>query len=73
MFCCGFAGVFKIARRWRSIIMANFIGTLAVDGVGVGLAASGSLNPGLAALIHVSAEPLFNSVRLLTSSTRELD
>jgi Cd2+/Zn2+-exporting ATPase/Cu+-exporting ATPase len=62
-----FAGLLKIARRCRSIIMVNFIGTLAVDSVGVGLAAFGLLNPVFAALIHVSSELLFilNSARLL--------
>jgi heavy metal translocating P-type ATPase len=70
-----FAGVLKIARRCRSIIMANFVGTLAVDSVGVGLAAFGLLNPVLAALIHVSSELLFilNSARLLPSSSKEID
>jgi Cd2+/Zn2+-exporting ATPase/Cu+-exporting ATPase len=62
-----FAEVLEIARRCRRIIMANFIGTLAVDGVGVLLAALGLLNPVLAAIIHVSSELLFivNSARLL--------
>ena len=64
-----FAEVLKVARRCRSIIMANFAGTLAVDSVGVALAAFGLLNPVLAALIHVSSELLFilNSARLLPS------
>jgi Cd2+/Zn2+-exporting ATPase/Cu+-exporting ATPase len=50
--------------------MANFTGTLAVDSVGVLLAAFGLLNPVLAALIHVSSELLFilNSARLLPRS-----
>jgi P-type Cu+ transporter len=62
-----FAEVLKVARRCRKIIVANFAGTLAVDSVGVGLAAFGLLNPVLAALIHVSSELLFilNSARLL--------
>jgi Cd2+/Zn2+-exporting ATPase/Cu+-exporting ATPase len=62
-----FVEVLKIARRCRAIIMANFAGTLAVDGVGVLMAAFGLLNPVLAALIHVSSELLFilNSARLL--------
>jgi len=61
--------VLKIARRCRGIIMANFAGTLAVDSVGVVLAAMGFLNPVWAALIHVSSELLFimNSARLLPS------
>ena len=64
--------VLKIARRCRAIIMANFAGTLAVDGVGVLLAALGLLNPVLAAMIHVSSELLFilNSARLLPRSTQ---
>jgi Cd2+/Zn2+-exporting ATPase/Cu+-exporting ATPase len=65
-----FAEVLKISRRCRSIIYANFAGTLAVDSVGVALAAFGLLNPVLAALIHVSSELLFilNSARLLPRS-----
>jgi P-type E1-E2 ATPase len=56
-----------IARRCRRTIMQNFVGTLAVDSVGVGLAAFGPLNPLLAAFIHVSSELIFilNSARLL--------
>jgi Cd2+/Zn2+-exporting ATPase/Cu+-exporting ATPase len=47
--------------------MANFAGTLLVDGIGVGLAAFGYLNPLLAAFIHVTSELAFilNSARLL--------
>lgn len=61
-----FAG-YDIARRCRAIVMANFAGTLLVDGAGVGLAAFGFLNPVLAAFIHVTSELLFllNSARLL--------
>jgi Cd2+/Zn2+-exporting ATPase/Cu+-exporting ATPase len=57
----------RIARRCRRIILENFIGTLAIDGVGVGLAAFGFLDPLLAAFIHVSSELAFilNSARLL--------
>ena len=67
-----FAEVLKVARRCRKIIWANFAGTLAVDSVGVALAAFGLLNPVLAALIHVSSELLFilNSARLLPRSWR---
>jgi Cd2+/Zn2+-exporting ATPase/Cu+-exporting ATPase len=66
-----FTEVLKISRRCRSIIYANFAGTLAVDSIGVALAALGFLNPVLAALIHVSSELLFilNSARLLPRST----
>jgi len=65
--------VVKIARRCNRIIMTNFAGTLAVDGVGVALAAFGYLNPVLAALIHVSSELVFilNSARLLSRSKAE--
>ena len=38
-----FTEVLKVARRCRNIIYANFAGTLAVDGVGVVLAAMGLL------------------------------
>jgi Cu+-exporting ATPase len=57
----------QIARRCRRTIMQNFVGTLVVDSVGVGLAAFGFLNPLLAAFIHVSSEMAFilNSARLL--------
>ncbi len=57
----------KIAKWCRQIIYQNFIGTLVVDGIGVGLAAFGLLNPLFAALIHVSSELVFilNSTRLL--------
>ena len=56
-----------IARRCRRTIMQNFVGTLVVDSVEVGLAAFGFLNPLLAAFIHVSSEMAFilNSARLL--------
>jgi P-type Cu+ transporter len=62
-----FVETLKIARRCHRIIMANFVGTLIVDGVGVGLAAVGFLNPLLAAFIHVASELAFilNSARLL--------
>jgi P-type Cu+ transporter len=67
---------FSIARRCRRTIMQNFIGTLTVDSIGVGLAAFGFLNPLLAAFIHVSSEMVFilNSARLLppVSSTKKL-
>jgi Cd2+/Zn2+-exporting ATPase/Cu+-exporting ATPase len=57
----------RIARRCHGIIMQKFAGTLAVDSVGVGMAAFGFLNPLLAALIHVVSELAFilNSTRLL--------
>jgi Cd2+/Zn2+-exporting ATPase/Cu+-exporting ATPase len=62
-----FVHTIGIARRCRGIILFNFVGTLAVDSVGVGLAAFGLLNPLLAALIHVVSELAFigNSARML--------
>jgi cation transport ATPase len=67
-----FVETVKIARRCRRIIMANFVGTLLVDGVGVGLAAFGLLNPLLAAFIHVASEMAFilNSARLLPAASK---
>ena len=62
-----FVETLKIAQQCRRIITTNFVGTLIVDGVGVGLAAFGFLNPLLAAFIHVTSELAFilNSARLL--------
>jgi len=53
--------------------MANFAGTLIVDGIGVGLAAFGFLNPMIAAFIHVSSELVFilNSARLLPALSKK--
>ena len=58
----------RIARQTRSIIWQNFVGTLLVDAIGIGMAAFGYLNPLLAAFIHVGSELLFlsNSARLLS-------
>jgi Cd2+/Zn2+-exporting ATPase/Cu+-exporting ATPase len=63
------AELLKIARQCHRIIMTNFFGTVAVDAVGVGLAACGMLNPILAALIHVTSETAFilNSARLVST------
>jgi heavy metal translocating P-type ATPase len=62
-----FAETLSIARWTRAIIWQNFVGTIAVDSVGIGLAAFGLLNPLLAAFIHVVSEMTFilNSARLL--------
>ena len=62
---------FRVARRCRKTIMQNFVGTLVVDSIGVGMAAFGLLNPLLAAFIHVSSELVFilNSARLVPSAT----
>ncbi len=60
---------FHTARRCRRTILQNFVGTLVVDSIGVGLASFGFLNPLLAAFIHVSSELAFilNSATLLPS------
>jgi heavy metal translocating P-type ATPase len=57
----------RLARQCHRIIMTNFVGTLIVDCVGVGLAALGFINPMVAAFIHVTSELAFilNSARLL--------
>jgi Cd2+/Zn2+-exporting ATPase/Cu+-exporting ATPase len=67
-----FVETLKVARRCRRIIWQNFAGTLIVDGVGVGLAACGMLNPLMAVFIHVSSELAFilNSARLVPSFRR---
>jgi cation transport ATPase len=63
-----FVETVRIARRCRSIIYQNFCGTLAVDAIGILLAAIGLLNPLFAAFIHVTSELTFilNSARLLS-------
>jgi P-type Cu+ transporter len=65
-------GALRIARRCKDIVMQNFTGTLLVDGLGVGLAAFGFLNPLLAVLIHLGSELAFllNSARLLPAAAR---
>jgi heavy metal translocating P-type ATPase len=65
-----FAETLQVARRTRSIIWANFAGTLGVDALGIVLAGFGYLNPLLAAFIHVASELTFilNSARLLPAS-----
>jgi Cd2+/Zn2+-exporting ATPase/Cu+-exporting ATPase len=67
-----FADALAIARWTRRIIWQNFVGTVAVDSVGIGLAAFGFLNPLLAAFIHVASEMTFilNSARLLPTGHR---
>jgi heavy metal translocating P-type ATPase len=67
-----FVDTVRIARRAQGIIHFNFVGTLLVDAIGVGLAAVGLLNPLLAAFIHVASELTFilNSARLLPGLTR---
>ena len=67
-----FAETLAIARRTRRIIWQNFGGTIAVDVVGVCLAAFGLLGPLLAAFIHVASELTFilNSARLLPNAAK---
>jgi Cd2+/Zn2+-exporting ATPase/Cu+-exporting ATPase len=62
-----FAEVLTIARKARATIWQNFYGTIAIDTIGIGLAAFGFLNPLVAAFIHVASELAFilNSARLL--------
>jgi heavy metal translocating P-type ATPase len=62
-----FVETLRLARWTRRVIWQNFAGTLAVDGVGILLAAVGILNPLVAAFIHVASEMAFilNSTRLL--------
>lgn len=62
-----FVDTIRIARQCRRIILQNFTGTLVVDGIGIGLAGFGLLNPLLAAFIHVTSELAFilNSTRLI--------
>jgi cation transport ATPase len=67
-----FVDTVQVARRCRRIIWFNFAGTLAVDGLGMGLAAVGLLNPPFAAFIHVSSELAFilNSASLLPDMSK---
>ena len=67
-----FVETVQIARRAQRIIRFNFVGTLAVDVAGVGLASLGLLNPLVAAFIHVTSELIFilNSARLLPRRAR---
>ena len=69
-----FVDTVAIARQTRRIIWQNFTGTIAVDTVGVILAAFGFLNPLLAAGIHVVSELIFilNSARLLPTPEKKI-
>lgn len=62
-------GTISTARQARRIVMFNFAGTIAIDLVGMVLAAFGYLTPVLAAFIHVGSETAFilNSARLIPS------
>jgi Cd2+/Zn2+-exporting ATPase/Cu+-exporting ATPase len=67
-----FVETVRIARRTKAIVMQNFVGTVAVDSIGILLAAMGFLNPLLAAFIHVASELTFilNSTRMLAPRER---
>jgi heavy metal translocating P-type ATPase len=62
-----FVETVRIARRTKAIVMQNFVGTIAIDSLGILLAAFGLLNPLFAAFIHVTSELTFilNSTRML--------
>ena len=66
-----FVETVRVARRTRGIIWQNFASTLAIDVLGIGLAAFGLLGPLLAAFIHVASELTFilNSARLLPQAS----
>jgi len=70
-----FVETLRMARRVRRTIWQNFAGTLAVDTLGIVLAAFGLLGPLLAAFIHVTSELTFilNSARLLPRSSHKSD
>jgi len=59
--------IVKASKKAYGVIMQNFYGTLIVDGIGLGLAFEGLLNPLFAAGIHVVSELVFilNSARLI--------
>jgi P-type Cu+ transporter len=67
-----FTETLAISRWTRRIIWQNFVGTIAIDIVGIGLAAVGLLSPTLAAFVHLASEMTFilNSARLLPRSSR---
>lgn len=56
----------RIARWTKVIVMQKCVGTIAVDSLGILLAAFGLLNPLFAAFIHVTSELTFilNSTRM---------
>ncbi len=57
----------RIRHQYQCWVRANFAGPLAVDALGVGLAACGLLGPLFAAFLHVASELTFllNAARLL--------
>ena len=69
-----FVDTVRLARRTHAIILQNFVGTVAVDGVGIALAAAGVLTPLVAALIHVTSELVFvlNAARLVSVGANDI-
>jgi len=67
-----FVDTLRTARRVRRTIRQNFAGTIAIDVLGVSLAAFGLLGPLLAAALHVTQELAFilNSALLLPAPVR---
>lgn len=63
----------ELSRRWRRVVLANFIGTIAVDTAGIALAFAGALSPLFAAFIHVGSEVVFllNSMSLFPFSRKQ--
>lgn len=62
----------KASRQSILAIRENFFGTLSVDGIGFVLAATGNLNPLVAAFIHIASELIFmtNSARLIIENEK---
>lgn len=69
----GLVETIRSSRRSQAVILFNFGGTIAVDLVGIGLAAFGLLGPLLAAFVHVGSELVFiaNSARLFAGRKPE--
>lgn len=65
----------QVARRARRIVLANFVGTVAIDLIGMLLAGFGVIGPVAAAFVHVGSETAFilNSARLIPGRRRGND
>lgn len=63
----------RIGRGCRRVIRQNFVGTIAVDALGMVLAGVGVLPPVLAGVVHVGSELAFilNSTRMLPRRRRD--
>jgi Cd2+/Zn2+-exporting ATPase/Cu+-exporting ATPase len=64
-----FVDAIRLARHTQGVIIQNFVGTVLVDVIGMGLAAAGILTPVMAGLVHVTSEVVFilNAARLVSS------